>query len=59
VDTLPAWMTIKRVYVLKSSFPVVYEAGVDDKDGATDKMLLHLEQRIRLLPAFERRFGLS
>ena len=58
--TLPDWVSLKQVYVLKSSFLVIYEAEIEDaKTGAISTMLLRLEYPKRLLRKFKKQFGLS
>jgi hypothetical protein len=57
---LPSWITLRQVYVLKSSFLAIYNAEIDDaKTGATSVMPLHIEYPKRLLPKFKKHFGLS
>ena len=58
--TLPDWITLRQVYVLKSSFLVIYSAEVDDaKTGSTSSMSLHIEYPKRLFRKFKKHFGLS
>ncbi len=53
------WIKVKQVYVLKTAFLVVYEAEIDDKNGSSFTVLLHLEYPRVLLHKFKRRYGLS